>query len=145
MIGYLDKVLGALVFILFKMSGYVKTFKIKDGEQDKNNKLTSFHIDDNKLLEKYKTTWTKIGDQSMMIDIRYIKTKIGTHGDKVCTNFRGLNVPENGVECESCTVISIDSLLVYENKYYQQVYLDKCAYKIVYKQMIDYLFETDEG
>ena len=126
------------------MSGYVKTFKIKDGEQDKNNKLTSFHIDDNKLLEKYKTTWTKIGDQSMMIDIRYIKTKIGTHGDKVCTNFRGLNVSENGVECESCTVISIDSLLVYENRYYQQVYLDKSAYKIVYKQMIDYLFETDE-
>ena len=126
------------------MSGYVKTFKIKDGEKDKNNKLISFHIDDNKLLEKYKTTWTKIGDQSMMIDIRYIKTKIGTHGDKVCTNFRGLNVSENGVECESCTVISIDSLLVYENKYYQQVYLDKCAYKIVYKQMIDYLFETDE-
>ena len=126
------------------MSGYVKTFKIKDGEQDKNNKLTSFHIDDNKLLEKYKTTWTKIGDQSMMIDIRYIKTKIGTHGDKVCTNFRGLNVLENGVECESCTVISIDSLLVYENRYYEQVYLDKSAYKIVYKPMIDYLFETDE-
>ena len=40
---------------------------------------------------------------------------------------------------ETCTAISIDSLLVYENKYYLQVYLDSCAYKIVNKQMTDYL------
>ena len=28
-------------------------------------------------------------------DDKYIKTKIRTYGDKVCTNFHGLNVPEN--------------------------------------------------
>ena len=28
----------------------------------KNNKLTSFCIDDEKLLEKYKTIWTKMKD-----------------------------------------------------------------------------------
>ena len=33
------------------------------------------------------------------------------------TNFCGLNVPEDDVEYESFTVISIDSLHVYENKY----------------------------
>ena len=37
-----------------RMSGYVKTFKDKDGDKDKKNKLTSFSIDDEKLLEKYK-------------------------------------------------------------------------------------------
>ena len=37
---------------------------------------------------------------------------------------------------------SFDSLLVYENEYYLQVYLDNCAYKIVNKQMIDYLDEN---
>ena len=31
-------------------------------------------------------------------DNRYIKTKRGTYGDKVFYNFRGLNVPEDGVE-----------------------------------------------
>ena len=36
-------------------------------------------------------------------DDRYIKTKIITHGDKVYTDFCGLNVPENGVEYESLT------------------------------------------
>ena len=75
-------------------------------------------------------------------DDRYIKTKIRTYGDKVYTNFRVLNVPENDIECEYFRVISIDSLLVYENKYYMQVYLDNCSYKIVNKQMTDYLDEN---
>ena len=44
------------------MSQYVKTFKIKDGDKDKNNKLMSFRIDDKKLLEKYKAIWNKIED-----------------------------------------------------------------------------------
>ena len=44
------------------MSGYVKIFKVKDGDKDKNNNLMSFSIDDEKLLEKYKTIWTKIED-----------------------------------------------------------------------------------
>ena len=48
-------------------------------------------------------------------------------------------MPEDGVECESCTIISIDSLLVYKDKYYLQVYLDNCPYKIVDKQIVDYL------
>ena len=75
-------------------------------------------------------------------DDRYIKTKIRTYGDKVYTNFRGLNVPEDDIECESFPVISIDSLLLYENKYYLQVYLDNCPYKIINKQMTDYLDEN---
>ena len=49
-------------------------------------------------------------------------------------------------ECESFTTLSIDSLLVYENKYYLQVYLDNGGYKVAEKQMTDYfddnLFET---
>ena len=52
------------------------------------------------------------------------------------------NVPEHDIECEPLTVISTDSLLVYENKYYLQVYFENCAYKIVNKQMTDYLDEN---
>ena len=58
MIGYLDKVIRTLVLILIKMSGYISRLKVKD----KNNKLVSFRIDNKKLLEKYKTIWTKIED-----------------------------------------------------------------------------------
>ena len=67
------------------MSGYVKIFKVKDGDKDKNHKMMSFHRDDDKLLEKYKTIWTKIEDlkmlnwmfyQSLMIDIENEDKKI---------------------------------------------------------------------
>ena len=64
-------------------------------------------------------------------DYRYIKTKIRTNGDKVYTTFSGLNVPEDDIECVSFAVISIDYLLVYESKYYLEVYLDNYAHKIV--------------
>ena len=90
MIGYLHKVIRPLVLILPKMSGYVKTFKVKDEDKDKNNKLMCFHIDDNKLLRKYKTIWTKIEDLKNIefnalpvYDNRSIKTKIRTYNDKV--------------------------------------------------------------
>ena len=60
MIRYLDKVIRLLVSVLPKMN--VKAFKVKHRDKDKNNELMSFRLDDEKLLEKYKTIWTKIGD-----------------------------------------------------------------------------------
>ena len=39
---------------MLKLRGDIATFKVKDGDDDKNNKLMSFRIDDEKLLEKYK-------------------------------------------------------------------------------------------
>ena len=109
----------------------------------------SFRVDDEKLLEKYKAISTKIEDLKniklnalKVYDARHIKTKIRTHGDKIYNNFCDLNVPEDDIECESFTVISIDSLLAYDKKYYLQKYLDNCAYKIINKQMTDYLDEN---
>ena len=108
------------------------------------------------LLEKYKTIWIKIeGLQNIKLnalpvyDDRCIKTKMRTYGDKVYTNICGLNVLEDGVKCESFTIISIDSFCVYEKyKYYPQVNSDNCAYKIVNNRITDYLvnnlFETDK-
>ena len=78
-------------------------------------------IYDNKLLEIYKTIWTKIEDLKNCMLYQffihlYIKSKIRGYGGKFYTNFRNLNLPELGEECGSFTAISIDSLLVYEKK-----------------------------
>ena len=51
-IGYVDKSIKPLVLIIPKMSGYVKTFKVTDGDKDKNNKLMSLCIGDEKLFVK---------------------------------------------------------------------------------------------
>ena len=62
LIGYLYKLIRPSVLIMPKMSRYVKKFEFKDGQKDKNNKLMSLCIDDEKILEKYKAIWTKIKD-----------------------------------------------------------------------------------
>ena len=96
---------------------YVKTFK------------DVLRIDDRKLLEKYKTIQTNIEDlQNIELNALQIyddiNTKIRTYGDKNYTNFRGLNVPEDGVQCEFLTIISIEYLLFYEETSGLQVCLD---------------------
>ena len=105
-----------------------------------------FRIENEKILEKYKAISSKIENLKNIeliampvYDDKYIKINIRTYGVKVYTNFRGLSSPEHYMECESFTVISIDSFLVYENKYYLQVYLNNCAYKTSNRQMADYL------
>ena len=57
-------------------------------------------------------------------------------------------MPRDGVECESFTVISSDSLPVYDNMFYLELYLGNFAYEIGDKKKKNYLddnlFETDE-
>ena len=74
--------------------------------------------------------------------VKTLKAKIRTYSDKVYTYFRGSNVPEDDREYESFTVVSIDSLFVYDEKCYLQVFLDNCTYKIVNKQMKNYIDEN---
>ena len=83
-----------------KISGYVKTFKV----EDKSNKLMSFCIDYEKVLQKYKAIWVKTEDLKNIklnalpvYDDKYVKTKIRTYGSEVYTNFRVLNVPEDDI------------------------------------------------
>ena len=47
-----DKARRPLVLIMPKMSGYIKTFKVKEGDKDKSNKLMPLQIDVEKVLEK---------------------------------------------------------------------------------------------
>ena len=75
-----DEAIRPIVLKMPKMSGYVKTIKVKDADKDKNNKLIYFRINNEKLLEKHGVIWTKIDVlfriiielmlyQSMMTDI----------------------------------------------------------------------------
>ena len=51
-IWYLDKAITPLDLIMPKMSGYIKTFKVEEGDKNKNNESMSFFMDDAKLLRK---------------------------------------------------------------------------------------------
>ena len=54
------KTVRPLVLIMPKMDGYLNIFNVKAG--GKNNKLMSFRVGYEKLLEKYKAIWNKIED-----------------------------------------------------------------------------------
>ena len=97
LIGYSDKAIWPLVLIMPKMSGYVKTFKV----EDRNNELMPFRIDVEELLERYKSIWTRFEDSKNLksnalpvYDDRHIKTKIRTYRDKVYTNFHDIETIE---------------------------------------------------
>ena len=69
------------------MSDYFEIFK------HKNNKLMSFCIDNDKLLERCKTVWTRIKNLKdiklnalPVYDDKYIKNQVRTYGDKIYTN-----------------------------------------------------------
>ena len=126
------------------METYLETLKVKEGDKDKSSKLMSFRIDDGKLLAKYKVIWTKVENLKRtelnalpVYDDKYIKSIIGTYGDKIYINLRDLNVAEDDIEYESFIIIPCDSLLIYK----RQFYLDNCAFKIVNKLMANYLDE----
>ena len=82
----------AFVLTMPKLSGCVETFAVNDEDKDRNNKLMSLRIDNEKLLKKYKVIWTNIKNFKNIelnalpvYDDRYIKPKIRTYDDKVYT------------------------------------------------------------
>ena len=122
LIGYLDKVLRPSDLVFLKTNWYIKTFKFKDGDKDKNKKLTSLRIDDRNLWEKYKTISIKAEDLKnielntvSVYDDRYKENKLRTYGDKVYANFHDWNVPEDDMECKDFIIVPIDCLSVYKN------------------------------
>ena len=67
----------------------------------------SYHINDEKLLKKYKAIWNKIEELKNIelnalpvYDDGCIKSKIRTYDDKVYTNF---HVLEDDIECKFFT------------------------------------------
>ena len=98
--GHSEEVIQTVALILPKICRYVNIFK--DKRRDKsNNKLVSVHTQ--MIISYYK-------------NIRFTKIKIRIFGDEVYTKFCSLNMSEDDTDCESFTVISIDSLVVYEKQ-----------------------------
>ena len=115
LIRFLDKAIKVLVLVLPKMVDMLKHLKVKM----KIIKLMSFSINENELLEKYQAIWTKIKDLKnielnvlSVYDAKYIKTIKRTFRDKIYTNFRGLNIPEDDAKFKSFKINSVDSSLV---------------------------------
>ena len=60
---------------------------------------------------------------------QYIKTKVKTF-KVVKTLFDNDEIPEEKIEHECIPCISVVSILKIDEKYYPQVYLEQCKYKV---------------
>ena len=113
------------------MIGYVKCFD--------NNKTMSFKVTDNNLLEIYTEIWKRVNnlmniefDSKPVYGVadKYLKTKIKMYGDIVNINFQAKEVPKENASHEFLLLITLDSVVRVNKKYYSQTHLEKCKYKI---------------
>ena len=114
-----------------QMIWYIKCFD--------SNKAISFKVADKTLLKKYTKTWERV---SSLTNIEFdsepvcgdndkcIKTKIKSYGDKVNTNFQGKKIPKENATNKSFSLIMLDSVIRVNKKYYPEILLEECKYKI---------------
>ena len=135
-----------LVLLLPVMSGWVKYF-------ENARKNMSFKTEDDEVYTKYNNIWNKIKDllsgirlsSDIICDDQYIKTKVKTF-KTVKTLFNDDIIPEERIECECISYITVDSVLKIEKKYYPQVYSEQCKCKVKerkIKNLIAYDLDSD--
>ena len=138
-IGYNDNTISALQLFLPKMTGYLNIFK--DGARK-----MSFFTDNNEFLERYTAIWEKISDlvnkkfdSDPIYNNKYINTKIRSYNNDIKTNFRNVanknnKLSEKNKPYKCVSLISLNSIIKINKKYYPQTLLQECVYKLINKK-----------
>ena len=139
-IGYNDNTISPLQLFLPKMTGYLNIFK--DG-----TRKMSFFTNNNEFLERYAATWGKISnlvnkkfDSDPIYNNKYINTKIRSYNNDIITNFRNIDNKNNKLlernkPYKCISLISLDSIIKVNKKYYPQTLLQECVYKLINKKV----------
>ena len=61
---------------------------------------------------------------------KYLKTKVREYDGEIKTIFLGNDVPKENMHYTCTAYITIDSIMKMDKKYFLQVYLEECKYKI---------------
>ena len=112
------------------MIGYIKYF----GNGGKN---MSFMIKDDSVLNKDNKIWDKIKEKlsikfhsELVYDQTYKKAKVREFYDVIKTNFLGNCVPKENRHYTCIAGITIDSVMKMGKKYFLQVCLEECKYRV---------------
>ena len=118
------------------MIGYAKYFD--------DNKTLPFKVTDKQLLKKYNKIREKVEDLSNVKfeskpvygeDDKCIKTKIKSYIHKVNTNFQGKKVPKENSSYKCLSIITLESIIKANKKYYPQTLLEESRYKVKNKKV----------
>ena len=117
------------------MNGYIKHF-------ENGGKNMSFMIKDNNVLDKYNKIWNLTENKIVIkfhsepiYDQTYIKAKVREFDGVIKTNFLGNGAPKENMHYACIAYITVDSVMKTDKKYFPQVYLEECKYKIKKIQM----------
>ena len=91
-------------------------------------KLKDLFIEDDDLLEKYKSICNKVSNiinKEPICNKKFLKSKISSYSDEI-TNFH--KKPKVGSNYPCLAVLLIDFVLKRDENYYPQVFLKKCKY-----------------
>ena len=122
------------------MTGYLNIFE--DG-----TKKMSFLTDNNEFLERHTKIWEKISDlidkkidSDPVYNNKYINTKIRSYNNDIITNFhdtdnKNNNLPEKNKVYRCMSLISLDSIIKINKKYYPQTLLQKCVCKLINRKV----------
>ena len=111
----------------------------------------SFKISDNKLLKKCNKISGKISNHmNIKFDSepvygdndKYINTKIKMYENRVNTNFQGKKVPKENASYNCLSLITLDSVIRANKKYYPQTLLEECKY-VIRKNKMENLINDD--
>ena len=139
-IGYNDSTIIPLQLFLPKMTGYLNIF------EDGTRKM-SFLIDNNEFLERYTKIWEKLSDlidkkfdSDPVYNNKYINTKIRSYNNDIITNFhdndnKNNKLPEKNKAYKCMSLISLDSIIKINKKYYPQAPLQECVYKLINRKV----------
>ena len=147
-IGYNDNNISPLQLFLPKMTGYLNVF-------ENGNRKMSFFTTNNEFLERYKAIWEKISDlvnkkfdNDPIYNNKYINTKIRSYNNDIITNFRNIDnknnkLPEKNKPYKCVSLISLDSIIKINKKYYPQTLLQECVYKLINKKVENIITNID--
>ena len=122
------------------MTSYLNNFK--DGARK-----MSFFTNNNEFLERYTAIWEKISDlvnkkfdSDTIYNNKYINTKIRSYNNDIITNFRNIDNKNNKLPVKNkpykcVSLISLDSIIKLNKKYYPQTLLQECVYKLINKKV----------
>ena len=121
------------------MTGYIKYF-----DDGRNN--MSFKIEDKNVYLEYNEIWNRIKKSlntrfhsQPIYDDKYKKTKVKTISGMINTLFSNNEIPKERNHYVCIEAICIDSVLKINKKYYSQVYLEQCKYKIKRRNPLDFI------
>ena len=140
-IGYQKgEIVKPLCIILPQMSGYIKYFENGGKNMSFLIKMTVCWINIMKFGMAMKFHSEPIYDQTC------IKAKVREFDGVIKTNFLGNGVPKENMHYTYIAFLTIDSVMKRNKKYYPQIYLEECKYrvkKIRMSKLINVELESD--